>query len=314
MCGLFGFSDPFHVLTPKQLRKLTAALAIASEERGTDASGIAYVQAHKLRIYKRPKAAHAVPWFVPAGTTAVMGHTRMATQGNPNYNPNNHPFPGVCGETRFALAHNGVLRNDEALKRKYHLPKSPVQTDSYVAVQLLEQQGNLDAQSIGNVAALLKGSFSLSVLDGFNHLYLVKGNSPLYVCRFENGLLCYTSTAAIFQDARKRAPFLPKEWELIGLSEGDVLCIRPDGRLQMSRFCTDNLQVSFRWWKPERTKTREADTPLDQLLETAGNLGFHEEDVLTLLEEGYCEEELEEMLCQPGLFYGALMEAAYGHW
>ena len=131
MCGLFGFSDPFHVLTQKQLRKLTAALAIASEERGTDASGIAYVQAHKLRIYKRPKAAHAVPWFVPAGTTVVMGHTRMATQGNPNYNPNNHPFPGVCGETRFALAHNGVLRNDEALKRKYHLPKSPVQTDSY---------------------------------------------------------------------------------------------------------------------------------------------------------------------------------------
>lgn len=314
MCGLFGFSDPFHVLTPKQLRKLTAALAIASEERGIDASGIAYVQTHKLRIYKRPKAAHAVPWFVPAGTTAVMGHTRMATQGNPNYNPNNHPFPGVCGETRFALAHNGVLRNDEALKRKYHLPKSPVQTDSYVAVQLLEQQGNLDAQSIGNVAALLKGSFSLSVLDGFNHLYLVKGNSPLYVCRFENGLLCYASTAAIFQDARKRAAFLPKEWELLSLSEGDVLCIRPDGRLQMSRFCTDNLQEPFRWWKPERPKTRGADTPLDQILETAGNLGFHEEDVLTLLEEGYCEEELEEMLCQPGLFYGALMEAAYGHW
>ena len=43
MCGLFGFSDPKHTLTQKQLRKLTGCLAAASEQRGTDASGIAYV-------------------------------------------------------------------------------------------------------------------------------------------------------------------------------------------------------------------------------------------------------------------------------
>ena len=43
MCGLFGFSDTKQILTPKQLRRLTAALASASEERGTDAAGIAYL-------------------------------------------------------------------------------------------------------------------------------------------------------------------------------------------------------------------------------------------------------------------------------
>ena len=71
MCGLFGFSDPKHTLTQKQIRRLTTALATASEQRGTDASGIAYVQGQSLRIYKRPRPAHEMTWLVPLHTTAV---------------------------------------------------------------------------------------------------------------------------------------------------------------------------------------------------------------------------------------------------
>ena len=96
MCGLFGFSDPNHTLTQKQIRRLTGSLATASEQRGTDASGIAYVQGQTLRIYKRPLPAHSMTWLVPTHTTAVMGHTRMTTQWNSAFNPNNHPFPGIC--------------------------------------------------------------------------------------------------------------------------------------------------------------------------------------------------------------------------
>ena len=204
MCGLFGFSDPKHTLTQKQIRRLTTALATASEQRGTDASGIAYVQGQSLRIYKRPRPAHEMTWLVPFHTTAVMGHTRMTTQGDGTFNPNNHPFPGVSGQTRFALAHNGVLHNDDELKERYHLPKTNIRTDSYVAVQLLEQDGRLDAETIGNAASLLEGTFSLSVLDQFNNLYLIKGNSPLCIYRFENGLLCYASTADILKEALSR--------------------------------------------------------------------------------------------------------------
>ena len=72
-----------------------------------------------------------------------------------------------------------MLHNDDELKERYHLPKTNIRTDSYVAVQLLEQDGRLDAETIGNAASLLEGTFSLSVLDQFNNLYLIKGNSPL---------------------------------------------------------------------------------------------------------------------------------------
>lgn len=320
MCGLFGFSDPNHTLTPRQLRRLTTSLATASEQRGTDASGIAYVHRQTLCIYKRPLPAHAMKWFVPARTGVVMGHTRMTTQGDGSFNPNNHPFPGRCGQTLFALAHNGVLHNDKELKQRYHLPDTSIQTDSYAAVQLMEQDGQLNASTIGKTASLLEGSFSLTVLDQFDHLYLIKGNSPLCIYRFENGLSCYASTADILQKALDRCGFIPGNKEIITLSEGDILCICPDGRLQMSRFNTSNLHKKLLWWdcgdyewwgaKKRRFHKKDFLTPLDALLDTACNMGFLEEDVYLLLEEGFDESEIEELLNTPSTFYNALAATA----
>ena len=50
---------------------------------------------------------------LPREVTAVMGHTRMTTQGTENKNFNNHPFYGRTKDNVFALAHNGVLFLDE---------------------------------------------------------------------------------------------------------------------------------------------------------------------------------------------------------
>ena len=74
MCALFGWLDCGKKLPYKTLRKLTQALANAAEERGTDASGIAYVQNGTIEIYKKPKPAHKMKFSFPEGTTAVMGH------------------------------------------------------------------------------------------------------------------------------------------------------------------------------------------------------------------------------------------------
>lgn len=89
------------------LRKLTQALANATEERGTDASGIAYVADSRMTIFKRPKPAHRIHFNAPDGTRAIIGHTRMTTQGNEKFNQNNHPFHGIA-DKEFALAHNGI--------------------------------------------------------------------------------------------------------------------------------------------------------------------------------------------------------------
>ena len=77
MCALFGWLDYKGIVSNKLLKKLTQALANAAEERGTDASGIAYVKNGKMTIFKRPKPAHKLRFNTPSGTKAVMGHTRM---------------------------------------------------------------------------------------------------------------------------------------------------------------------------------------------------------------------------------------------
>ncbi len=139
MCALFGFLDCGKRVPTKLLQKLVQALANASEVRGTHASGIAYNTHDRLTIYKRPKPAHKMRFHIPNGTAAVMGHTRYTTQGDQKFNQNNHPFRGHAG-TEFALAHNGVLYNDKMLRKQLHLPETQIETDSYIAVQLIESQ------------------------------------------------------------------------------------------------------------------------------------------------------------------------------
>ena len=139
MCAVFGFLDYKGKVSNAILKKLIHYLSVAAEVRGTDATGIAYVRDGSIVTYKKPKPAHKVKLFFPRDTGAVIGHTRFTTQGSEKRNCNNHPFEGHCGTEAFALAHNGVLYNDRELRREQHLPPTPIETDTYAAVQLLEQ-------------------------------------------------------------------------------------------------------------------------------------------------------------------------------
>ena len=127
MCALFGFLNYGKRVPWKILQKLVQALANASEVRGHHAVGIAYNKADTLTIFKRPKLAHKLHFRIPQGTAAVMGHTRLTTQGDQKFNQNNHPFRGKAG-TEFALAHNGVLYNDDQLRRQLNLPDTQIET------------------------------------------------------------------------------------------------------------------------------------------------------------------------------------------
>ena len=64
----------------------------------------------------------------------------------------------------------------------------------------------------------------------------------------------------------------------------------------------------YGWYQGGSGSINAHATPLDILLETAGNMGFLPEDILLMLEGGYCEEEIESLLNTPGAFYAALME------
>ena len=294
MCALFGWLDYKGIVSDRLLKKLTQALANAAEERGTDASGIAYVKGDKVTIFKRPKPAHKIHFNAHNGTRAIMGHTRMTTQGNEKFNYNNHPFYGHA-DVDFAFAHNGVLYNDKELRVEKHLLQTQIETDSYVAVQLLEQQGKLDFDSLKNMAELVQGSFCFTALDEDNTLYLVKGSNPMYLLHFaELGLYVYASTESILKKALQKAGFHKYPFEVLNLEEGTILKIDCYGFLTCSTF---EMQESFRFGKWYDELEEEYYSQQEELLlEMCSCYGVTEDDILLLLDYGYSADEIEEML------------------
>lgn len=306
MCAVFGYLDYKRKIENIILKKLIRNLSIAAEVRGTDATGISYVNHEKVVTFKKAKPAHKVKLFFPRNTKCVIGHTRMTTQGSEKYNHNNHPFDGRCGTETFALAHNGVLYNDAELKAKYHLPKTPIETDSYVAVQLLEQEKQLHAESIKKMAELVNGSFVFTILRNDNTLFLVKGNNPLTLYHFPAlGLYVYASTKSILDNALQQVNLSDKCCE-IDVSQGEILEIASSGKLSRTTFAMqDSVFSPYNWDNLNWYETEEQE---EFLLECCRMFGVPEEDVYLLLDYGFSADEIEEMLMNPNLLEDALAE------
>ena len=313
MCAVFGFLDYKGKTSNAVLKKLIHYLSVAAEVRGTDATGIAYVRGGSMVTYKKPKPSHKVKLFFPRDTRAVIGHTRFTTQGSEKRNCNNHPFEGHCGKESFALAHNGVLYNDKELRREQHLPTTPIETDSYVAVQLLEQEQNLDTENIKRMAELVEGSFVFTILRNDNTLFLVKGNNPLTVYHFPAlGLYVYASTKSILDNALKKVNLNSKYCE-VDISEGEILEINSAGNLSRSTFTMqDYIHTMFNpynWNQLDYAKWWMEDEREELLLEYCGTFGVSEEEVELLLEVGYDPDEIEELLMDTAAMEEALTEA-----
>lgn len=310
MCSLFGFLDYQGIIPHKVLRKLTQSIAVASEERGTDASGISYVKDGQIIIYKRPKAAHKLHFCPPEGTRAVLGHTRMTTQGSEKRNQNNHPFSGSAGATSFALAHNGILYNDRELRKVKQLPSTSIETDSYVAVQLIESQDKLDFESLRYMAEQVHGSFTFSILDQNNNLYLVKGSNPLCLLHFESlGLFVYASTESIMKNALKRVGLHKFASERIETDEGDIVKIDKNGNITRSQFQPAPSYTHFsrcKWWYGDYEDYYS--TYEQTLVEMAHCFGVDEDDVILLLDYGYSADEVADLMMDTGLFQETVRE------
>lgn len=237
MCCLFGMIDHQQRFSAKEKSRLLSVLAAACEARGTDASGVAYNAGGRLRIYKRPVAAHKLDLRIPYDAKVIMGHTRMTTQGAAKRNCNNHPFRGNLPKKEFALAHNGILYNDHALRRQHALPKTKIETDSYIAVQLIEQKKALDTESLRFMAEQVQGSFTFTLLDEKDRLYIIKGSNPLCLYHFpEQGVWFYASTKEILDKGLAAAGFLHHPHERITMDDGEILCIAPDGKISRDAF------------------------------------------------------------------------------
>ena len=305
MCCLFGIHDYGHSLTQKQKNRLLSILGTACEARGTDATGIAYNAGDKLCIYKLPRPAHWMRFQVPHTTDVIMGHTRMTTQGNERKNYNNHPFLGTVKDHQFALAHNGVLYNDFQLRKEYKLPATKIETDSYIATQLIENCGELNFGSMQYMAEKLEGSYTFTVLSDKDELYFIKGDNPMCLYHYpEKGLYVYASTEEILRTALLRLPFSLGTPERVDLACGDILQIDKYGNQDRSNFDTSKLfRRMYEPWMEfgfhssvGSVSTGVKSSYLDDLKSIAMYYGFYPEEIDKLIADGFTTDDIEEML------------------
>lgn len=309
MCSLFGWLDYQRIMPYRMLRKLTQALANAAEERGTDAAGISYVRNGDVIIYKRPKPAHKLHLNPPEGTRAVMGHTRMATQGDKSQNFNNHPFHGVAGDTEFAFAHNGVMWNDRELRKDKIIPDTYIETDSYAACQLIESQKKLDFDSLKYMAETVEGNFTFTVLDEHNSLYIIKGSNPMCLLHFKDiGLYVYASTESIMKKALKQVGLHKFAMERVEIDEGDILRIDKNGVITRSQFEPKLYRSKYMGWYDEEPYYGLHE---ELLLSYCGCYGVDSSDVELLLEYGYTCDEIEDMFADHNLLHEVLRDVRY---
>lgn len=308
MCCLFGMIDYGKSLSGKQKSRMISVLATECEARGTDATGIAYNHGG-LQIHKRPLPAHQMRFFIPDDVRVILGHTRQTTQGSEKRNKNNHPFEGNVLNSKFALAHNGILYNDRELKLSHNLPKTSIETDSYVAVQLIEKKNALDFDSLKFMAEQVEGSFVFTVLDEKDGTYFVKGDNPLCIYHYPKlKLYLYASTQEILDKAIRKMP-IKGEPERINIRSGDIIGIDASGNISRSEFEMNNIfsyhyLTPYSYPYPAHGKSRkdkkkysaETQQYIEDLKSVACYCGYEPEIIDDFLDEGFTLDEMVDML------------------
>lgn len=311
MCCLFGLIDYSNCLSARRKLRILKVLSKECEVRGIDATGIAYIAEDKMTIYKKPLPAHKMRFNLKGNPSVIMGHTRMATQGSEKNNINNHPFYSY--KLDFALAHNGVLYNDAILRKKENIPVPEIETDSYIAVQLIEKKKALNFETIRYMAEEVEGSFCFTILNDKNELYIVKGNNPMCIAHFK-GYYIYASTKAILTKALKKLGL--KNYVSVDITDGDIFKFNTEGKITKGEFDPYksfsfynayggyNFNMHYNYNRKENTFNSYEDDYLESLIYYGKTVGVNEETIREMLELGYDYLDVEDMLYEIDIFGG----------
>lgn len=169
-------------------------------------------------------------------------------------------------------------------------------------MQLLEQAGAINLDTLRITSELLRGSFTYTVLDDHEHLYIVRGNNPFCLYHFpKQRVYLYASTKEILNYALSSIrKSLHGPVEEIAVREGDILCLLPDGGRSKSTFSVRHLYDlrAYDWplsgVQSTRVQKVSGGSYVRELKNLACAFGYTPEDVDTWLGEGLQPEEIEE--------------------
>ncbi|MGI8826018.1 MAG: glutamine--fructose-6-phosphate transaminase (isomerizing) [Chloroflexota bacterium] len=216
MCGIFGYVSR----DPRGASVVLEGLRFL-EYRGYDSWGIAVVGDQEILSQKATGKIAGAHTDLPPSAVA-LGHTRWATHGGVTY-ANAHPHLG-CGR-RFALIHNGIVENHQALRlelRSDHVFSS--QTDTEVLVHLLEEEIESASDLTKALLAVFRrveGLSAVAVVDAYtSEVAVAKNGSPVALGWANDGVYLASDANALIEHTRRIA-FL-EDGQAAGLSSNGV--------------------------------------------------------------------------------------------
>ena len=220
MCGIVGYigNEQAHDILLNGLKRL--------EYRGYDSAGVAIVGDGLTVIKKKGKVAE-LENMIPAGSLAGslgIGHTRWATHGFPN-DENAHPHVSHKGD--FALVHNGIIENYQALRerlqRRGFTFKS--QTDTEALVHLIDdvrQSTGLPLdRAVRQALTQVVGTYGIAIVSAEDDKTLIaaRKGSPLILGVQDDAYFIGSDASALVEHTRR----------VVYLNDGELVVINREG-------------------------------------------------------------------------------------
>lgn len=183
MCGVFGFAaGSRNNLHQKFITSSLSDLFRLSESRGKEASGLAFLNHEKIYIHKDAlpgsrmiltsqykrlvnsalRQACQGKGF-PNPPLAVIGHSRLVTNGLQGIDTNNQPVAKKC----TVVVHNGIVVNIDKLWSEFPYLDRTTDVDTEIIaelVQMYRDKGNSVEEAICKTLANIQGEASVAIL------------------------------------------------------------------------------------------------------------------------------------------------------
>ena len=222
MCGIVGYIGPQNAqeVIINGLKRL--------EYRGYDSAGVAILNGD-LAIRKQKGKVGELEDILrhkALGGHIGIGHTRWATHGFPN-DVNAHPHVSADGD--FALVHNGIIENYQALRARLQSRgfEFKTQTDTEALVHLIDDvrksTGLTLEKAVAQALTQVVGTYGIAIVSANDPDLLIaaRKGSPLIlgVREDENEYFISSDASAVVEHTRR----------VVYLNDGEQIVVRRSG-------------------------------------------------------------------------------------
>lgn len=197
MCGIFGViaKENSKFLMPFDQKWLDILFKL-SESRGKEAAGLAIKTAKNIAVFKKPTAASEmiispeykkiIQQYTTNNHLAIIGHSRLVTNGLQTLNNNNQPVikDGLVG------VHNGIVVNVDDLWRQFPNLIRKYEVDTEIILSLIKKfirEKESIIQAVQTTFSYIEGAASIAILIAdAPYLILTTNTGSLYTCLSRN--------------------------------------------------------------------------------------------------------------------------------